>query len=163
MLPEIYCDMDQVLVNFIGGANKVLFAQGLPDFTRAGKEERWEALKQIPKFWANLDPMPDGMMLWRFIKPYNPAILSTPSKRMTTCRPEKLEWIRENLGRNVKEIYLVPREQKKNYAITVNGKQNLLIDDHLKNIEEWVSRGGIGIRHINTMRTISELRKLGFN
>ena len=161
MLPEIYCDMDQVLVNFMGGANEALRQQGLPDFVRAGKEEKWEAMKKVPKFWANLQPMPDGLALWRFIKPYNPAILSTPSKRMPTCRPEKIEWIRKHLG-TVKEIHLVPREQKQNYALTVDGKPNLLIDDHIKNINEWVAKGGIGIRHINTMRTISELRKLGY-
>ena len=161
MLPEIYCDMDQVLVNFIEGANQELQMQGLPNFIDANKEEKWEALKRVPKFWANLKPMPDGLMLWKFIKPYAPIILSTPSKRMPTCKSEKLEWIRKHLG-NVKEIYLVPREQKQNYAVTVDGKPNLLIDDYVKNIDQWVNNGGIGIRHINTMKTISELRKLGY-
>lgn len=160
-LPQIYCDMDQVLVNFMGGANKALQAQGLPDFANADKEEKWEALKRVHKFWVNLDPMPDGMALWRFIKPYNPYILSTPSKRMPTCRPEKMEWIRKHLGRNVKEIHLVPREEKQNFAV-LNGKPNLLIDDHKKNIDEWVAKGGIGIRHINTQNTISQLRRLGY-
>jgi hypothetical protein len=80
---------------------------------------------------------------------------------MPTCKPEKIEWIRRHLG-SVKEIYLIPREQKQNYALTVDSKPNLLIDDHAKNINEWIAKGGIGIRHINTMRTISELRKLGY-
>lgn len=160
-LPQIYCDMDQVLVNFLGGANKVLRMQGLPDFTDAEKEEKWNALKQVPKFWAKLEPMPDAMTLWRFIKSYGPHILSTPAKRMPTCRPEKIEWIRKHLGSSVKEIHLVPRLEKQNFAV-LNGKQNLLIDDHKKNIDEWVAKGGIGIRHINTMKTISQLRRLGY-
>lgn len=163
-LPQIYCDMDQVLVNFLGGANAVLQSKGLPEFPIAGKEEKWEAIKNVPKFWANLEPMPDGMALWRFIRPYNINILSTPSKRMPTCRQEKIEWISKHLGKNnVNEIHIVPREQKQNYAVTIDGKPNILIDDHLKNINEWVAKGGIGIRHINTMKTISQLRKLGFN
>jgi 5'(3')-deoxyribonucleotidase len=153
--------MDQVLVNFIGGANEVLRARGLPNFPEAEKEEKWNALKSVPKFWANLKPMPDGLLLWKFIRQHNAWILSTPSRRMETCRPEKIEWVRKHLG-NVEHIYLVPREDKQKFALTEDGKPNLLIDDHIKNINEWESKGGIGIRHINTMKTISQLRKLGY-
>ena len=95
-LPQIYCDMDQVLVNFMGGANKVLTAKGLQPFQQGEKDVKWEALRSVPKFWANLEPMSDAMMLWRYIKPHQPYILSTPSKRMATCKPEKLEWIRKH-------------------------------------------------------------------
>lgn len=160
-LPQIYCDMDQVLVNFIGGANEVLRARGLPNFPEADKEEKWSALKSVPKFWANLKPMPDGLLLWKFIRQHNAWILSTPSRRMETCRPEKIEWVRKHLG-NVEHIYLVPREDKQKFAMSEDGTPNLLIDDHIKNINEWESKGGIGIRHINTMKTISQLRKLGY-
>jgi hypothetical protein len=160
-LPRIYCDMDQVLVDLLSGANAALRAQGLPDFTMARKDVKWEALKKVPKFWANLDPMPDGLMLWRFIRQYDPAILSTPSKRMPTCEPEKREWVREVLG-NVRDVLIVPRDDKQKYATTKDGKPNLLIDDYKKNIDEWEAKGGIGVRHINTMQTISQLRKLGF-
>jgi 5'(3')-deoxyribonucleotidase len=160
-LPKIYCDMDQVLVNLLGGANRALQMQGLPDFTKAPKDVKWEALKQVPKFWANLDPMPDGMMLWRFIRQYDAAILSTPSKRMPTCESEKREWIRKHLG-NVRDVNIVPRDDKQKFAVTKDGKPNILIDDYKKNIDEWEAKGGIGIRHINTMQTLSQLRKLGF-
>ena len=160
-LPQIYCDMDQVLVNFMGGANKVLAAQGLEPFQHTEKDLKWEALSKVPKFWANLEPMPDAMMLWRYIKSHNPYILSTPSKRMVSCKPEKIEWVRKHLGA-VEHIYLVPREDKRKFAVTNEGKPNLLIDDYEKNIKEWVSAGGIVIRHINSMNTISQLRKLGY-
>jgi 5'(3')-deoxyribonucleotidase len=145
----------------MGGANKVLTAQGLETFQHTEKDLKWEALSKVPKFWANLEPMPDAMMLWRYIKTYNPYILSTPSKRMASCKPEKIEWVRKHLGA-VEHIYLVPREDKQKFAVTSDGKPNLLIDDYEKNIKEWVSAGGIGIRHINSMNTISQLRKLGY-
>jgi 5'(3')-deoxyribonucleotidase len=159
-LPQIYCDMDQVLVNFMGGANKALEAQGLKPFHHTEKDEKWQALQKVPKFWANLEPMPDAMTLWRFIRQHGPYILSTPSKRMVTCKPEKLEWIRKHLGQ-VEHVYLVPREDKQNYAMK-DGKPNLLIDDYEKNCKEWEAQGGIAIRHINSMNTISQLRKLGY-
>ena len=160
-LPQIYCDMDQVLVNFVGGANKVLAAAGLKPFPEEEKNVKWEAMKQIPKFWANLEPMSDAMTLWRFIRPHQPYILSTPSKRMQTCKPEKIEWVRKHLG-SVEKIFLVPREDKQNFATNEDGSPNLLIDDYEKNIKEWVARGGVGVRHINSMNTISQLRKLGY-
>ena len=160
-LPQIYCDMDQVLVNFVGGANKVLAASGLKPFPEEEKNAKWEAMKQVPKFWANLDPMSDALTLWRFIRPHNPYILSTPSKRMITCKPEKIEWVRKHLG-HVEKILLVPREDKQQYAVSEDGRPNLLIDDYEKNIKEWVARGGVGVRHINSMNTISQLRKLGY-
>jgi uncharacterized protein YbaR (Trm112 family) len=80
---------------------------------------------------------------------------------MATCKPEKIEWVRKHLG-NVEHVYLVPREEKQKFAVNKDGTPNLLIDDYEKNIKEWVARGGIGVRHINSMNTISQLRKLGY-
>jgi hypothetical protein len=80
---------------------------------------------------------------------------------MATCKPEKIEWVHNHLG-HVKAIHLVPREDKQKFAVTKDGKPNLLIDDYEKNIKEWEAAGGIGVRHINSMNTISQLRKLGY-
>jgi hypothetical protein len=58
-------------------------------------------------------------------------------------------------------INLVKRADKKKYA-TRDGKQCLLIDDYLKNIQEWETAGGIGIHHTNISKTLAELKRLGF-
>ena len=165
-LPQIYCDLDQVLVNFLSGAKKAMREAGVDVAFDAKdqhieKAEKWEILKKVPRFWANLEPMPDGMTLWKFIKSYDPYILSTPSRRMPSSIPEKKEWIRTHLG-HVSKVLLVPRDQKQEYALTENGEPNVLIDDHIKNIQEWEAKGGIGVRHINSLNTISQLRKLGY-
>lgn len=165
-LPQIYCDMDMVLVDFVGGANKALKDAGHDfEFTDKSqhnqKDQKWDILKGVPKFWANLEPMPDGLQLWNYIKRFNPSILSTPSKRMPTSKPEKREWLRKQ-NMKPKEIHLVAREDKQRFATTPDGKPNVLIDDYIKNIKEWEAQGGIGIRHITTTRTIAELKKLGY-
>ena len=49
-LPQIYCDMDQVLCDFIGGAEKVLGTS----FDKAPKEARWEKIKDKKDFWHTL-------------------------------------------------------------------------------------------------------------
>ena len=43
-----------------------------------------------------------------------------------------------------------------------NGEPNLLIDDYIKNVNEWKSAGGMGIHHISPTSTIAELKRLGF-
>lgn len=165
-LPQIYCDLDQVLVNFLGGARKAMRDAGVDVAFDAKdqhieKDEKWEMLKKVPRFWANLEPMSDGMTLWKFIRQYDPYILSTPSRRMPSSIPEKREWVRKHLGR-VSKVLLVPRDEKQNYALNQDGTQNVLIDDHIKNIQEWEAKGGIGVKHINSLNTISQLRKLGY-
>jgi hypothetical protein len=166
-LPQIYCDMDMVLVDFIGGANKALADAGeTAKFADKGqhneKDKKWEILKGVDKFWAKLRPMPDAMALWKFIGKYNPYILSTPSKRMPTSKPEKKEWLKKNLGmKNIKGVHLVPREDKQKWAVT-NGTPNILIDDYIKNINEWEAKGGIGVHHTTSSSTIQKLKELGF-
>jgi hypothetical protein len=57
---------------------------------------------------------------------------------------------------------LVKREAKKAFAKTKDGRPNVLIDDYIKNIKEWESAGGMGIRHTNVSKTLAELKELGF-
>ena len=57
---------------------------------------------------------------------------------------------------------MVKRSQKQAYAKDKDGKPNILIDDYIKNINEWEAKGGIGIHHTNIGKTIGELKRLGF-
>ena len=36
------------------------------------------------------------------------------------------------------------REDKQKYAMTTDGKPNLVIDDDMKNVNEWKAKGGVG-------------------
>ena len=38
----------------------------------------------------------------------------------------------------------------------------ILIDDYIKNINEWEKKGGIGVHHTDVSKTIGELKRLGF-
>ena len=38
------------------------------------------------------------------------------------------------------------RSQKQQFAKT-NGKPNVLVDDYIKNIKEWESKGGVCVHH----------------
>jgi 5'(3')-deoxyribonucleotidase len=156
-LPDIYCDLDQVLVNLMKGADEVVGGS----FVTHDKDERWKMINQTKDFWANLEWMPGSRKLYQFIKRYDPYVLSAYSARDPNSQVGKKKWLKKNTEFKKSRINLVKREQKQKYAIT-DGKPNVLIDDYIKNINEWESKGGIGIHHTNVSKTISELKRVGF-
>ena len=157
-LPVIYCDMDEVLVALLKGAEKVL---GMP-FVDAPKQDRWKQIGNTKGFWENLDWMPDGKKLYQFIIRYDAHILSAYSSRDTNSITGKRKWLRKNAPKfKTGKIHIVKREQKQKFAVT-DGKPNVLIDDHLKNIQEWERAGGIGVRHTEFSKTMNELRRIGY-
>ena len=156
-LPEIYCDLDQVLVAFIKGADKAVGGS----FVNTQKDDMWNKVNQIKGFWANLDWMSGAKKLYQFIAKYDPYVLSAYPDRDPNARNGKMKWLSKNTNVKRGRIHLVKREQKQSYA-TTDGKPNILIDDYIKNINEWEAKGGIGIHHTSVSKTISELKRIGF-
>ena len=156
-LPEIYCDLDEVLVDFMRGADAAVGGS----FVKTDKDERWKRVNQTKGFWANLGWKPNAKRLHDFIMRYNPHVLSAYTGRDPTSKVGKMKWLKKNTGFKRAKIHLVLRSQKKDYA-TTDDKPNILIDDYDKNIREWEAKGGIGIHHTDVGKTISELKRLGF-
>ena len=156
-LPAIYCDMDEVLCAFLKGAKKAIGG----DFPSEDKDKRWKLISQTKDFWANLDWMPGGKRLYQFIEKYDPYVLSAYSGRDPTPKNGKMIWLGKNTNWKKGRVNLVKRADKKLYA-TTNGKPNVLIDDYIKNINEWENKGGIGVHHTDVSKTIGELKRLGF-
>ena len=156
-LPDIYCDMDGVLCNFMKAAD---YAVG-GDFVTTDSKERWMKINQTRGFWENLEWMPGAKRLYQKIMRYDQYILSAFSGRDPTSKNGKLKWLAKNTDFKKSNILLVMRSQKQKYA-TTNGKPNVLIDDYIKNIKEWESKGGIGLHHTSVGKSIGELNRLGF-
>jgi 5'(3')-deoxyribonucleotidase len=160
----IYCDLDDTLVDFFESAERALAKHGHPEWhchswTEEG--DKWQAISKEKNFWRNLPWAKDGKALWNFISPYKPHILSAVTRFMDSCRDEKLIWIQKNLSINKAErIHLVSRKEKKNFAISRDGKPNILIDDYSRNCEEFIAAGGIAILHKSAAQTIRELKNL---
>ena len=155
-LPNIYCDMDQVICEFIGGYEKLT---GL-EFAKTDKKERWNAITAKKDFWATLDWMPGSERMWKLINKYNVNILSAYSNNDGNSRPGKKKWLSKN-AKPTGKVHLVVRADKQKYAMT-DGQPNILIDDYIKNINEWGAAGGIGIHHTSPTNTISQLKRYGF-
>ena len=155
-LPQIYCDMDMVLCDFIGGYEK-LTGNGFAD---TDKNVRWDEIKSKKDFWHTLEWMPGAQKMWVLIRKYNANILSAHSSRDPNSKPGKTFWLKKN-AQPTGKVHLVDRKDKQDYA-TTDGKPNILIDDYIKNIKEWEAAGGIGIHHTSPSNTISQLKRLGF-
>jgi len=153
---KIFCDMDGVLTDF---DKRFEYFGGLtPDEYQAkfSKSQFWKLIddKVGFEFWAKMPWIPDGKQLWSYIEKYKPMLLSAPSQKPSS-RYGKRVWVNDNLP-GVKLI-LAKRENKQDYS-----KPNrILIDDRADNIEEWKSKGGIGILHTSAADTIEKLKQIG--
>jgi len=162
-LPRIYCDMDGVLCDFKSAAEKITgmsIGKWMEDDDINGK---WKPIIDKKDFWYNLPWQPGGQQLWSYINNYQPHILSAYVEHASdpNCIPGKRSWAVSHLGIPANRINLVKRKEKQNYA-KVNGEPALLIDDYIKNVNQFKARGGYGILHTSTANTISQLKKLGF-
>jgi hypothetical protein len=153
---KIYCDMDGVLCDF----NKRFeeFSGMVPGRYKQkyGTKKFWELIedKVGAQFWEKMSWMPEGKQLWEYIEKYNPILLSAPSQDYSSRYGKKL-WVQANLPGT--KLILAKRENKQEYS----GKNKILIDDYTDNINEWNSKGGIGILFTSTQQTIDELKSLG--
>tara|TARA_B100000902_G_scaffold378405_1_gene411619 strand:- start:619 stop:1134 length:516 start_codon:yes stop_codon:yes gene_type:complete len=167
-LPQLYCDMDGVLCDFKSQAQKAT-GMSMPQWIKEpGKKfktirDKWKPIKDYPRFWETMPWQPGGKQLWNYISKFNPDILSAYVEKVTdpNCIPGKTKWARTNLGSRPK-LNLVKRIQKQDYAQTGYKSPAVLIDDYEKNIRQFEARGGIGILHTSTPKTIAKLKSLGY-
>lgn len=172
---KIYCDMDGVLCDFEKRFLEKLKEVGPKYYKRSdiekikkpkdfdklfGVEEFWKFIDQYTgvSFWVGMDWMPRGEELWNFIKPYNPALLTSPS-RDNTSRLGKQLWAKNKLSPKPKVIFAYSAN-KQNYS----NENSILIDDKKSNIEQWRSKGGIAFRvkDGDIGPTLKGLKELGY-
>ena len=156
--PQIYCDMDGVVADFTAFTTNFLGTKF--------KDEYWDELPV--DLFLQLPPMPDAHVLWGYIKQFQPFMLTAvprDSRGPIAKRAwkDKTRWMMKNFKLPSSRMRIVLRKNKKNFAMDGRDKRpNILIDDHLGNIREWESAGGIGVHHINANSTINDLKKKGF-
>ena len=149
---KIYCDMDGVIADFDKGYKELTGREASFD---TPKEEFWAPIQKAgAEFWIKLQWMPDGKQLWEFIKPYNPQLLSAPSKDESS-KIGKFVWVKRNVPGT--KLILRSAERKQEFA-TPN---SILIDDRADTIQRWKDAGGVGILHTSAADTIQQLKDLG--
>ena len=156
--PQIYCDMDGVVADFLKFTNNILGTKF--------KDEYWSDLP-LDTF-AQLPKMPDADVLWGYIKQFQPFMLTAVPRESRgpiakRAWKDKTRWMKKNFRLSSDRMRIVLRKNKKNFAVDGRDRRpNILIDDHLGNIREWERAGGIGVHHISASSTINDLKKIGF-
>ena len=157
--PQIYCDMDGVVADFITYTTNLLGHK----FT----DDDWDDLPV--DFFLQLPPMNDAHILWNYIKQFQPFMLTAVPKESRgpiakRAWKDKTRWMKKHFKLSSDRMRIVLRKHKKKFAVDGKDKRpNILIDDHLGNIREWESAHGIGIHHIDASSTINQLKKIGFS
>lgn len=186
---QIFCDLDGVLVDLLGGVNDALYAT--PDLSRSTRHrkiqaEAQQALGYLPLKQENLNKNSeyflkpvrefmyrvarDDRKFWRNLNWLDGGteLWSFIKKYdpIILSRPTDLQavigkknWVKDNLGLKGDRVQI--RYDKTPYA-KYEGKIGVLIDDFYKNTEAFRSAGGESILYKNTNQAIESLKALGF-
>ena len=149
----VFVDLDGVIFDFRKLAVK-LVGHEFPE----GSHYIWPAIQKVPRFFQDLELLPDAMELWEAMKPYNPQILTAIPRRdtMPFAEEDKRIAVAKHLGKDV-VVKIGPHARDKQNHCTPGA---ILIDDNVINIAQWGLKGGIGIFHVNTKRTLEAFAKL---
>ena len=169
---QVYLDLDGVLVNFDKGFKKLSGGVSADDFSQKkfngnhqqAQREFWKLINRGgAKWWAGLEMMPDGMVLWNFFKKYNPIILSAGSG--SGVRDGKTEWVHKHLGSGITPIISSRGVDKWKYVTNDPNTVHVLIDDTKKNIDAWNSsgEGKVAILHTNSADSIRKFSESFIN
>lgn len=159
----LYFDLDGVLVDFESGVRRELQK---PKIETSNGRLVPSRSSGTTEFWANLDWLQGGQMLWNATKILykNVMILSSAGtgmddEKFSKVAAGKIEWCKKNLSLDENDIIIVPdKSMKKTHAHPTG----ILVDDNAKNIYEWNQACGTGILydHIHVRDVIEELEML---
>lgn len=167
---HLYVDQDGVVADCDNGLRDFLKMQKADFFAipRKDRGDFWKRFlsasndKNIEDFFANLAKESNANKLLNFF--YNNeldfTILTRPVRPpfREACILGKKEWLKIH---NV-TVPVIFEKDKEKYAVSKDGKANILIDDLDENIDKWIAKGGIGILYVNsrvddTLNTLKEL------
>ena len=164
--PEVYVDMDGVLVDFFTEWAKLMKVKTYRDIPKRDIPKALKKIVNTPNFWEDLPALAGYKELLSTIKKLKGKykILSSPLANDPNVDPGKREWVRRNLGFFKPEQVIIDHNKQK-YATQSDGTPNLLIDDFGKNVKAWQSAGGIAIKHhtSTTNDTVNAINKVFSN
>lgn len=160
MQPIVFVDLDGVLVDLQRGfaeLNKKPYKKmSHKEFSNIiQKYLKNLSVKQIVNFWSNLPETKDCQKLWENLSQFQPIILSACGNCEASCLGKKL-WCKKHLGLDKDRVFCSKNSAEKQlYA----SPKSILIDDYEKNIEQFNNKGGYGIHHTRTNKTLETLKK----
>lgn len=177
---KIYFDMDGVLADFDRAAQQFACPGqlNLNKATRnmsldavAQKRARWHAIESDRNFWANI-PVMDGIfaLLDAAAKCGELYVLtSVPGAKnfaggvgyVDYVESEKRAWIARNMSMCFDDKHVIVARIAKEKRVPPT-KNDILIDDRVENIADWIAAGGQGIVFTSPAQAIQAIKDLTF-
>lgn len=153
--PVAYCDMDGVLVDFVGAAlrlhratdlyKKYPGALGTFDIEKIlgiTQDQLWAPINAQPGFWENLEKTPEAdwivETLTRIFGQENVIILTAPAMG-DECFIGKRQWLRRHFPQFISRLAYA--KDKSKFA----SHRHVLLDDADKNVTPFQRAGGQGV------------------
>lgn len=148
MKTRIYLDLDGVAVDWVRGSF-ALHGKPVPmpdvrwhvpvqmGFASELDPAFWEPMENA-HFWRNLDPLADGMELYRrIVERFGNESLNVLSSARCRCSADgKIDWLRKHMPAHVDCAVFAHKKER------VAAAHTLLIDDYGKNISRFREAGG---------------------
>lgn len=159
-LDGVFTDFDGQLLNYGIVNDKSFYHKDKSTHTdeQRSLRGRVEECMRTEGFWENLPLCPGAYELWDFCQPFNPVILTAlPNMKEWDghVKVEKQRWIDKYFGFRTPVIYCL-RSEKKNFV--TNGLRDILLDDTVSNITEWVEVGGFGVLYTDSENSVKKLK-----
>lgn len=166
---QIYMDMDGVLVDMEKGFGELSGGMTPKQYEAAnGKGSFWKVIGRKKDFWSTLKPMPDAMVLWKFVSENfkNPVPVVLSAGQGSTVVQQKTEWIQKHLGPGIKVMIAPSGVKKPEFVLNPQGLvanqyiTHVLVDDTDRNITAWNNETAhrIAIHHTSAAESIKALQ-----
>jgi 5'(3')-deoxyribonucleotidase len=158
----LYLDMDGVLADFEKKAIE-LFGDAWHDELEL---PHWGRFTEHPNIYDALDPMPDAKELYEGCceimgsKDQVQILTALPNRaKFEFAARDKINWSRRYIDPDVRVVF-GPHAQDKQHH--VRHQCDVLIDDMIRNVEQWKARGGVGILHLSAKQSLATLEEFWF-
>ena len=164
-IKKIYFDMDGVLADFDGGVLEYCgfpnISQNDPNKPEGFDNKLWAEIKKVGHFYWHLKPMPGAIEMFNTLyEKYGDKVeiltgIPKPKRGILTAKEDKEAWVSRHLSEKI-IVNVVYREEKTDFA----GEGKILIDDYLKNVDEWENAGGIGIAFESAEKVLARIAEI---
>lgn len=150
---DIFLDSDGVMADFERG----FWEQFGLQFHNTSAAKAWSLIRKTPDFYAKLPLMAGAEDIWHALRGKKVTVLTgCPSSGFDDAAAAKRQWWEKNFGPQVHVITCLSKDK----YLHMRQPGDILIDDHVKNIDAWERANGVGFLHQNSDLTVVYISKM---